>query len=154
MNETCISSHFKVQDIKRVNKVWSDAELSLLERIFIPVNASQLSTLRTAYPTVTVVQNLPSTSIRTRKSSINSVASDDATSFIRSSDSTMSIPAATTNSPFQDYFSRIDQQIRSSKKSLQSMDDKQQQHSKYMTTPAAESFSNEPLSFSLQYAAR
>jgi hypothetical protein len=48
----------KIQEIKRVNKLWSDAELGLRENVYIPVNTNQLSTLRTLYPNIEIVQNL------------------------------------------------------------------------------------------------
>jgi len=58
---------------------------------------------------------------RTRKSTPNAITNDETTSFIRTSDSTTSISATTTNySSYEDYFSKIDQQIRTSKNSLQS----------------------------------
>jgi hypothetical protein len=124
---------FKIQEIKRVNKLWSDAELSLLENVYIPVNSSQLSTLRTLYPTLNIVQNLSPTTNRERKSLANAVTNDEATSSIRSSDSSTSILSAATttnNSSYQDYLSKIDQQIRTSKKSLQSFD-VNKQHPRY-----------------------
>jgi hypothetical protein len=58
---------------------------------------------------------------RARKSTPNAITNDETTSFIRTSDSTASISATTTNySSYEDYFSKIDQQIRTSKNSLQS----------------------------------
>ncbi|CAF1293445.1 unnamed protein product [Adineta ricciae] len=105
-----------IQEIKRVNQVWSDAELRLLESVYIPVNATQLTSLQSLYPSLEILQNLPPITNR-RQSSIN----EDATSSMRSSDSTTSIPTSNTSS-YQDYFSKIDQQIRLTKKSLQSLD--------------------------------
>jgi hypothetical protein len=116
---------FKIQEVKRVNKLWSDAELSLLENVYIPVNSSQLSTLRSLYPSLNIIQNLSPTTNHTRKSLTNAIQNDETTS-----DSSASIPSTTTNNSFyQDYFSKIDQQIRTSKKSLQSFD-VNKQHSK------------------------
>jgi hypothetical protein len=116
---------FKIQEVKRVNKLWSDAELSLLENVYIPVNSSQLSTLRSLYPSLNIIQNLSPTTNHTRKSLTNAIQNDETTS-----DSSVSIPSTTTNNSFyQDYFSKIDQQIRTSKKSLQSFD-VNKQHSK------------------------
>lgn len=111
-----------VQEIKRVNKLWSDASLSLLETVHIPVNGSQLLTLRNQYPTLNVIQTSPTTN-PTRKSSIQS---EQMNSSVRSSDSSNSIiePNSTTVN-FQDYFSKIDEQINLSKKTLQSLDTKQ-----------------------------
>ncbi len=112
---------FKIQEIKRVNKLWSDAEFNLLENVYIPVNASQLPALRTLYPTLNIVQNPSPITNHARKSSASPMTKDEATSFIRTSDSTASVSATTTNSSsYQDYFSKIDQQIRTSKNSLQS----------------------------------
>ena len=121
-------SSFQIQEIKRVNKLWSDVELSLHENVLIPVNSSQLMTLRSLYPTLNVVQSPSPTTNRTRKLSTNSNMSDEMTASLRSSDSSTSIPAAatTTTTSFQDYFSKIDQQISSSKKSLQSLDSRKQ----------------------------
>jgi len=107
--------YLKIQEIKRVNKLWSDAELGLLEHVYIPVNSTQLSNLRTIYPTLEVVQSLsPSTNHQQK-------TSDEPNSSIRSSDSTNSIPT-TNNSSYQDFLSKIDQQIRLTKDSLQSLD--------------------------------
>jgi len=107
-----------------VNKLWSDAELSLLENIYIPVNPSLLSTLRTLDPTLNVVQNLSPTTTRLRKTTANTSANDAKISLIRPSDSSTSIPTATTSnhSSYEDYFSKIDQLIQTSKKSLQTLD--------------------------------
>ena len=94
------SSQSKIQEIKRVNKLWSDAELGLLEHVYIAVNSSQLSALRHVCPTIDVIQNLPPSLIDlNRKSS--------------SEDSIVN---------YQDYLSRIDQQIRTSKETLDSLD--------------------------------
>ncbi|UJR23752.1 hypothetical protein I4U23_026729 [Adineta vaga] len=109
-----------IQEIKRVNQLWSDAELRLLEFVYIPVNATQLTTLQSLYPSLEMLQNLPPITNR-RQSSIN----DDSISSMRSSDSTTSIPT-TNNSSYHDYFSKIDQQIRLTKKSLQTLDINQQ----------------------------
>ena len=111
-----------MQEIKRVNKIWSDAELRLLETVYIPVNPSQIPTLRSLYSTLNVVQSASPTTNRTRKSSTTSVTTDEFSTSLQSSDSSTSIPTTTTTNAFQDYFSKIDQQIRSSKKSLQSLD--------------------------------
>ena len=113
---------FKLQEIKRANKLWSDTELNLLENVYIPVNSSQLSTLRTLYPTLNIVQNPSPTMNRIRKSLPNGISNGESTSSISTSDSTTSmLTTTTTNSAsFQDYFSKIDQQIRTSKNSLQS----------------------------------
>ncbi len=114
---------FKIQEIKRVNKLWSDAELGLLEYVYIPVNSTQIPTLRNLYPTLEIIQNLsPSTNHRQRTST-NPTTDDETNSSIPSSDSSTSIPTTTTNnSSYQDYLSKIDQQIRSTKNSLQSLD--------------------------------
>jgi hypothetical protein len=112
----------QVQEIKRVNKLWSDAELRLLESVYIPVNSMQLATLQSQHPSLEILQNLPLSTNR-RQSSIN----DDSTSSIRSSDSTASIPTTSNTSSFEDYFSKIDQQIRLTKKSLQTLDGNQQE---------------------------
>jgi len=121
MQRLALKYGINIQDIKRVNKLWSDAELSLLENVYIPVNSSQLSLLRNLYPTLNIVQNPSQTTICTRKSSTNAITNDETTSFIRTSDSRPSISGTTTNySSYQDYFSKIDQQIRTSKNSLQS----------------------------------
>jgi hypothetical protein len=104
-----------------VNKLWTDAELSLFENIYIPVNASLLSTLRTVDPTLNVVQNLSPTTTRLRKTTTNATPNDAKISLIRPSDSSTSIPT-TNNSSYEDYFSKIDQLIRTSKKSLQTRD--------------------------------
>jgi len=117
-----------VQEIKRVNKLWSDAELRLLENVFIPVHPNQLATLRSLHPMLNIVQNASPTMNRTRKSSTSSMPTDEFNSSLQSSDSSASIPttasAATTmtTNAFHSYFSKIDQQINSSKKSLQSLD--------------------------------
>ncbi|CAF0789626.1 unnamed protein product [Adineta steineri] len=106
------------QEIKRINKLWSDAELRLLPYVYIPVNSTQLSTLQTIYPSLDILQNLPSLTGQHRQASIT----DDKTpSSMRSSDSSTSIPTTNTSS-YHDYFSKIDQQIRQTKKSLQSLD--------------------------------
>jgi LysM repeat protein len=118
MQRLALKYSINIQEIKRVNKLWSDAELSLLENVYIPVNSSQLSTLQSLYPTLNVVQNPSPIPTRARKSSANTITNDETVSFIRTSGSTASI---TTNYPsYQDYFSKIDQQIRTSKNSLQS----------------------------------
>ncbi|CAF0744521.1 unnamed protein product [Rotaria sordida] len=110
-----------IQEIKRVNKLWSDAELGLLEHVYIPVNSPQISILRSQYPTLDIVQNLPSSTNHRRKSSINTNTTDE----ISSSDSSISI-STTNNSSCQDYLSRIDQQIQLTKKTLQLMDIREQ----------------------------
>jgi hypothetical protein len=93
----------------------------LLENVYIPINSSQLPTLRTLYPTLNIVQNPSPTTNHSRKSLANAITNDGTTPFIRTSDSTASISSTTTNySSYQDYFSKIDQQIRTSKDSLQS----------------------------------
>jgi hypothetical protein len=119
----CFIYLFKIQEIKRVNKLWSDAELGLLEHVYIPVNPTQLATLQTVYPTLNIIQSLSPLMNHLPKSSINTSTDDETTSSIRSSDSSTSI---STNSSYQDYFSKIDQQIRLTKKSLQSLDIKDQ----------------------------
>ncbi len=102
-----------------------------MENVYIPVNSSQLSTLQTLYPTLNIVQNPSPAPNRTRKSSANAITTDETASFIRTSDSTASISAITTSYPsYQDYFSKIDQQIRTSKNSLESFMIPNQ-HSKY-----------------------
>jgi len=109
----------QIQDIKKVNKLWSDSELTLLKKVYIPVSSSQLSNLRTKYPDLNVVHNPSPITTHTRKSSANTMTNDETASFIRTSESLHSIP---TNYPsYQDYFSKIDQQIQTSRKSLQSM---------------------------------
>lgn len=117
---------FKIQEIKRINKLWSDAELSLLEDVYIPVNSSQLSTLRTLNPNLEIVQNISPTTNRVRKLSGNANISDDSTSSIRTSDSNTSIPTTTTAS-YQDFFSKIDEQLSTYKKTLQTTDAKSRQ---------------------------
>ncbi|CAF2444433.1 unnamed protein product [Rotaria sp. Silwood2] len=114
-----------IQEIKRVNKLWSDAELGLLEHVYIPINSPQISVLRTQYPTLDIVQNLPLLTNPHRKSSINTNTTDETTSSNRSSDSLISI-STTNNSSYQDYLSKIDQQIQLTRKSLQLMDIKGQ----------------------------
>lgn len=113
----------KVQEIKRVNKLWSDAELGLREHLYIPVNQMQLSTLQTIHPNLEIVQSLSPSTNQHQKTT------DDTNSSMRSSDSTNSIPSTTTtnNSSYQDYLSKIDQQIRLTKNSLQSLDIKDSQ---------------------------
>jgi hypothetical protein len=101
----------KIQEIKRVNKLWSDAELRLLKHVYIPINSIELSKLRTIYPTLEVVQSLPTSTNHGQK------ISDESNSSI----STNSI-STTNNSSYQDYLSKIDQQIRLTKDSLQSLD--------------------------------
>lgn len=116
-----------------MNKLWSDAELSLLENVYIPVNSSQLTTLRALDPSLNVVQNLSPSTNRTRKTLDNAITNDEPVSTMRTSDSSASIPSITTNnSSYQDYLSKIDQQIRTSKKSLQSIDVKKR-YPKYKT---------------------
>lgn len=70
----------------------------------------------------------------TRKSLTNTTTNNEKPSFIRTSDSTASIATTTTTnySSFEDYFSKIDQQIRTSKNSLQSYNIPTQ-YSKYLT---------------------
>ncbi len=114
-----------------MNKLWSDAELRLLENIYIPVNSTQLTTLQNLYPSLDVVQNPSPIPTRARKTSVNTMTTDETASFIRTSNSTASVSAITTNYPsYEDYFSKIDQQIRTSKNSLQSFIPPNQQ-SKY-----------------------
>jgi len=117
---------FKIQEIKRVNKLWSDAELGLLESVHIPVNSAQLATLQTIYPSLDIIQNLPSLTNPRRKSSINSITNDEITPSIQSLDSSTSIPTTNTSS-YQDYLSKIDQKIRLTKQSLQSLDVKKEE---------------------------
>lgn len=90
--------------------MWSDAELGLRGPVYIPVNTTQLSALRNVYPNLEIVQSLPST------------IDPQPTSTMPSSDSSTSIQSTNSNSSYQDYFSKIDQQIQSSKNSLQSLD--------------------------------
>lgn len=115
-----------IQEIKRANKIWSDAELRLRENVFIPVHPNQLVTLRSLYPTLNVVQSASPIMNRTRKSSTSSMTNDEFQNSLQSSDSSASITttasAASTTNAFENYFSKIDQQINSSKKSLQSLD--------------------------------
>lgn len=81
----------------------------------------QLSTLRTTYPNLEIVQSFsPMTNHRQK-------TTDDKNSSIRSSDSTNSLPSTTNDSSYQDYLSKIDQQIRLTKNSLQSLDIKDSQ---------------------------
>jgi hypothetical protein len=115
-----------------VNKLWSDAELGLREHVYIPINSSQLSTLRVQYPTLEVVQDLSPATAHHQKTL------DETNSSIRSSDSTNSIPTTVNNSSYQDYLSKIDQRIRSTKDSLQSLDIKESQ-------PITNSTSESPL---------
>ncbi|CAF1198850.1 unnamed protein product [Adineta steineri] len=120
MQRLALKYNVNIQEIKRINKLWSDAELSLLKNVYIPVNLSLLSTLRTLYPDLNVVQNLSPTAIRVGKTSTN--GNDEGTS-----DNPVSIQSTTTNNTsFQDYFSKIDQQIQTSKKSLETFDVKKQ----------------------------
>jgi hypothetical protein len=96
--------NLKIQEIKRVNKLWSDAEFGLLEHVYIPVNSSQLSVLRRVCPTIDVIQNrTPSAVDPNRKSSTESLSED-------------------SNVNYRDYLSRIDQQIRTAKQTLDSLD--------------------------------
>ncbi|CAF0822583.1 unnamed protein product [Adineta ricciae] len=115
-----------IQEIKRINKLWSDAELSLLEDVYIPVNPSQLSTLRALNPNLEIVQNISPTTNRVRRLSGNANISDDSTSSIRTSDSNTSIPTTTTTS-YQDFFSKIDEQLSTYKKTLQGTDARSRQ---------------------------
>ena len=70
-----------------------------------------------------MVQNLPRPKNRTKRLSTSEITNDETAVFIRTSDNSTSVPAMTTNIPsYQDYFSKIDQQIRASKQSLQSFD--------------------------------
>ncbi|CAF3452980.1 unnamed protein product [Rotaria sp. Silwood1] len=114
-----------IQEIKRVNKLWSDAELGLLENVYIPVSSTQISIFRTQYPTLDIVQNIPLLTNPFRKSSINTNTIDGITSSNRLSDSSISI-STTNNSSYQDYLSKIDQQIQLTKKTLQLMNIKEQ----------------------------
>ncbi len=105
----------KIQEIKRVNKLWSDAELGLRENIYIPVNSTQLSPIRNLYPNLEILQSLPLSSKTTTDTEI--------ASSIPSSDSSTSIQSTTTtNSSYHDYLSKMDQKIQSTKNSLQSLD--------------------------------
>ncbi|CAF1108464.1 unnamed protein product [Rotaria sordida] len=123
MQRLALKYSINIQEIKRVNKLWSDAELSLLENVYIPVNSSQLSTLRTLYPTLNIVQNPSPPTNNARRSITNASTDDETTSSLQTSDSSTSIPSTTTTmSSYEDYFSKIDQQIRTSKKHLQSFD--------------------------------
>ncbi|CAF0892780.1 unnamed protein product [Adineta ricciae] len=115
-----------IQEIKRINRLWSDAELSLLEDVYIPVNSSQLSTLRALNPNLEIVQNISQTTNRARRLSGNANISDDSTSSIRTSDSNTSIPTITTTS-YQDFFSKIDEQLSTYKKTLQINDTRSRQ---------------------------
>ncbi|CAF4145426.1 unnamed protein product [Rotaria socialis] len=112
-----------IQEIKRINKLWSDAELGLLEYIYIPVSKAQLAVLRTKYSTINILQDLPKLINQRKKLSMNTntVDEDEATSSIQSSDSSTSL-STTTSTSYQDYFSKIDQQIQLTKKTLQSID--------------------------------
>ncbi|CAF1462897.1 unnamed protein product [Rotaria magnacalcarata] len=110
-----------IQEIKRINKLWSDAELGLFEYIYIPVSKAQLVVLQTKYSTINILQDLPKLINKRRKSSINTNIVDEATSSTQSSDSSTSI-STTTSASYQDYFSKIDQQIQLTKKTLQSID--------------------------------
>ncbi|CAF3470923.1 unnamed protein product [Rotaria sp. Silwood1] len=121
MQRLALKYSINIQEIKRVNKLWSDAELNLLENVYIPVSSSQLSTLRTLYPTLNVVQNLSPTTSNIKKSLTTTMTNDEIPSSIQTSDSSTSIPT-TTMSSYDNYFSKIDQQIRTSKKNLQSFD--------------------------------
>ena len=105
---------FQIQEIKRINKIWSDAEITLRETVYIPVNTTQLATIRSAYPNIEVVQSLPTSGSTT--------AEAQTASTMPSSDSSTSIQSNTSNSSYQDYLSKIDQQIQSTKNSLQSLD--------------------------------
>jgi len=114
-----------IQEIKRVNKLWSDAELGLREQVYIPVNSNQLSTLRTEYPNLEIVQSLTSSPNSRHKASFSTPTDDEAGASMQSSDSTTSITTTTNNTTYQDYLSKIDQQIRSTKDSLQAFDIKE-----------------------------
>ncbi|CAF2320118.1 unnamed protein product [Rotaria sp. Silwood2] len=133
MQRLALKYSINIQEIKRVNKLWSDAELNLLENVYIPINLSQLSTLRTLYSTLNVVQNPSPTTNTIRRSLTNATTNDETTSSMQTSDSSTSIPT-TTMSSYGDYFSKIDQQIRTSKKNLQSFD---------VNKPYSKSVSNE-----------
>lgn len=120
---------FKIQEIKRVNKLWSDAELGLREVVYIPVTTVQLTTLRNLYPNLEIVQTLSNH----QKASVTTTTDNESTSSIPSSDSSNSIQSttATTNSSYHDYLSKIDQRIQSTKNSLQSLDIKET-YAKYL----------------------
>lgn len=105
----------QIQEIKRINKIWSDAEINLREIVYIPVNTTQLSTIRSTYPNIEVIQSLPT-------SGSSTTAEAQTASAMPSSDSSTSIQSNTSNSSYQDYLSKIDQQIQSTKNSLQSLD--------------------------------
>lgn len=131
-----------VQDIKKVNKLWSDGELTLLKNVYIPVNSSQLSILRTEYPTLNIIQNPSPIMTHVRKSSANAMTNDETASFIRTSESLSSLK--TSYPSYQDYFSKIDQQIQTSRKSLQSLNiPKQYLKSFPMENSAASNLSND-----------
>lgn len=121
---------FKVQDIKRINKVWSDAELSLFEFIYIPINTSQLTLLRSKNPTLNIVQELPKSIDHRRSSSIHTNTTDETTSSLDSSTNSTFTTSTTITSSYQDYLSKIDQRIQSTKKNLQTIDSRDQ-HMKY-----------------------
>jgi LysM repeat protein len=106
-----------IQEIKRVNKLWSDAELGLREHINIPVNSTQLTELRNLYPNLEIVQNASPVTTHHQKTS----TTDETSSVIRSSDSSNTIPT-TNDSPYQDYLSKMDQRIQLTKDSLQSLE--------------------------------
>lgn len=120
----------KIQEIKRVNKLWSDPELFLFEHIYIPVDSMQLSALRTKYPTLDFLQSLPIVKDNHRKSSVNTSATDRTTASNQSLDK-LNIMTQTNSSSVQDYLSKIDQQIKLTKTTLQSKDGTVNHHPRY-----------------------
>ncbi|CAF1474231.1 unnamed protein product [Didymodactylos carnosus] len=110
-----------IQEIKRVNKLWSDSELGLLLNVLIPVSTSQLAILKTTLPALDIVQTSSPISSH-RPQELPASNEDDNQSAVSSSISITSFD--NKEPPYQDYFSKIDQQIRASKKSLQTLDTK------------------------------
>ena len=128
--QDCFSSIYiifqlKIEEIKRINQLWSDNALGLFEHVYIPVNSTQLSTLQSVYPTLNIVRNLPPITNHLRNPMTNKIKTHEAIS----SDSSVLISTA-SNLSCEEYFSRIDQQIRLTKETLQSMTIKEQ-HLRY-----------------------
>ncbi|CAF0965324.1 unnamed protein product [Didymodactylos carnosus] len=124
-----------IQEIKRVNKLWSDSELCLLSNVLIPVNNSQLTILKATYPTLDILQgSSPISNHQSRKTSTSN--DDDNESVVSSSTSTSSF---NKKESYQDYFSKVDKQICTSKKSLQTLG---AEHTRSKTLPSSSSSSS------------
>jgi hypothetical protein len=94
----------------------------LREHVYIPVNTTQLSSLRNLYPDLEIVQSLSPSTDHHQKTSTKTTTDDETGSSIPSSNSSTSIQSTTTNSSYHDYLSKMDQKIQSTKNSLQSLD--------------------------------